>query len=132
MKILITGANGMLAQAVKEKFKEGNKLILTDVNDLDITNNNAVMEFVAKEKPEYIINCAAYTAVDKAEENEELAEKINAEGPKNLALAAKENDAILIHISTDYVFPGDLDVSKTYKEEDKTGPVTAYGRTSNY
>lgn len=129
MKILITGANGMLAQAVKEKFKEGNKLILTDVNDLDITNNNAVMEFVAKEKPEYIINCAAYTAVDKAEENEELAEKINAEGPKNLALAAKENDAILIHISTDYVFPGDLDVSKTYKEEDKTGPVTAYGRT---
>ena len=129
MKILITGAKGMLAQAVKEKFKEDNELILTDVDDLDITNYQAVKDFVANIKPDYIINCAAYTAVDKAEENEELAERINADGPKNLALAAKENNAILVHISTDYVFSGNLDIEKAYKEEDSTGPVTAYGRT---
>ncbi|MBR3674405.1 MAG: dTDP-4-dehydrorhamnose reductase [Clostridia bacterium] len=129
MKILITGAKGMLAQAVKEKFEKKNELILTDVQDLDITNEQAVKDFIARVKPDYIINCAAYTAVDKAEENEELAEKINADGPKNLALAAKENNAILVHISTDYVFPGDLDVEKAYTEEDATGPVTAYGRT---
>lgn len=129
MKILITGAKGMLAQAVREKFEKENELILTDVQDLDITNEQAVKDFVASVKPDYIINCAAYTAVDKAEENEELAEKINADGPKNLALAAKENNAILVHISTDYVFPGDLDVEKAYTEEDATGPVTAYGRT---
>ena len=129
MKILITGAKGMLAQAVIEKFEKENELVLTDVNDLNITNEQAVKDYVANVKPDYIINCAAYTAVDKAEENEELAEKINADGPKNLAIAAKENDAILVHISTDYVFPGDLDVEKTYKEEDATGPVTAYGRT---
>lgn len=129
MKILITGAKGMLAQAVKEKFEKKNELILTDIQDLDITNEQAVKDFIARVKPDYIINCAAYTAVDKAEENEELAEKINAEGPKNLALAAKENNAILVHVSTDYVFPGDLDVEKAYTEEDATGPVTAYGRT---
>ena len=129
MKILITGAKGMLAQAVREKFEKKNELILTDVQDLDITNEQAVKDFIARVKPDYIINCAAYTAVDKAEENEELAEKINADGPKNLALAAKENNAILVHVSTDYVFPGDLDVEKAYTEEDATGPVTAYGRT---
>lgn len=129
MKILITGAKGMLAQAVKEKFENGNELVLTDVENLDITNEQAVKDFVASVKPDCIINCAAYTAVDKAEENEELAERINADGPKNLAVAAKENDAILVHISTDYVFPGDLDIDKAYIEVDATGPVTAYGRT---
>lgn len=128
MKILITGANGMLAKAVKEKFKE-EELICTDVSDLDITNKEEVLTFVANHKPEYIINCAAYTAVDKAEEDYELAEKINSEGPKNLSIAAKQNEATLIHISTDYVFDGELEVSKEYKEEDKTQPVTVYGVT---
>lgn len=129
MKILITGANGMLAQAVREKFKNGNELILTDVQDLDITNSEAVNKFVFDIKPDYIINCAAYTAVDKAEENEELADKINGDGPKNLAIASKAIGATLVHISTDYVFAGDLDVEKVYTEEDLTRPVTAYGRT---
>lgn len=129
MKILITGAKGMLAQAVKAKFEKENELILTDVDELDITNLESVKTFVSNTRPDYIINCAAYTAVDKAEENEELAEKINAIGPRNLAISAKESDCVLVHISTDYVFPGDLDVSKSYTETDKTGPVTAYGRT---
>ena len=80
-------------------------------------------------KPEYIINCAAYTAVDKAEDNYELADRINGDGPTNLAKAAKTAGAKLVHISTDYVFGGSLDVSKDYKEDDAKAPVTAYGKT---
>ena len=129
MKILVTGANGMLAKEVKEKFAEGNEIIATDVAELDITNEKAVMDYVMKTKPEYIINCAAYTAVDKAEENYELADKINGDGPTNLAKAAKSTGAKLVHISTDYVFGGDLDVSKDYKEDDPKAPVTVYGKT---
>ena len=129
MKILITGANGMLAKSVKARLKKENELICTDVSDLDITNAEAVMNFVKENKPEYIINCAAFTAVDKAEEVYDLAEKINADGPGNLAKAAKAVDATLVHISTDYVFDGDLDVTKSYVETDAVGPVTVYGKT---
>lgn len=128
MKILITGANGMLAKAVRNEFKD-EELILTDVAELDITNIDAVREFVELNKPEYIINCAAYTAVDKAEEQQELARRVNALGPKNLAIVANEEDVTLIHISTDYVFSGDKDTSETYIEEEEKDPVTAYGRT---
>ena len=129
MKILITGANGMLAKSVRARLKEGNELICTDVADLDITDEEAVMKFVKENKPEYIVNCAAFTAVDKAEEVYDLAEKINANGPGNLAKAAKAVDATLVHISTDYVFDGDLDVTKSYVETDAVGPVTVYGKT---
>ena len=128
MKILITGANGMLAKSVRKRL-EGNELICTDVEDLDITNEEAVLKKVAEVKPEYIINCAAYTAVDKAETAGEIVEKINADGPRNLAKAAKENNCVLVHVSTDYVFGGDLDVEKDYKEDDPKAPVTAYGIT---
>ena len=129
MKILIAGANGMLAKEVKEKFAQGNELVLTDVTELDITNKEMVMNVVKREKPDCIINCAAFTAVDKAEVAGEIVEKINADGPGNLAVAAKENDAILVHVSTDYVFGGDLDIEKDYKEDDSKNPVTAYGIT---
>lgn len=129
MKILITGAKGMLAKAVIDQFKDNNELILTDVSELDITDENNTNEFITRIKPEYIINCAAYTAVDKAEEDIELAKKVNSIGPKNLAIAAKKNDAILIHISTDYVFNGELDISKSYIEDDEIAPVTVYGKT---
>ena len=88
MKILVTGANGMLAKEVKEKFAKGNDITATDVSELDITDEKAVFEFVNNLKPEYIINCAAFTAVDKAEECYELADKINGDGPTNLAKAA--------------------------------------------
>ena len=129
MKILITGANGMLAKSVRKRLEKGNELICTDVSDLDITDLEAVKNKVAEIHPEYIINCAAYTAVDKAEENYELADKINGDGPTNLAKAAKSTGAKLVHISTDYVFGGDLDVSKDYKEDDPKAPVTVYGKT---
>ena len=129
MKILITGANGMLAKEVKEKFSVGNELTLTDVAELDITNEKMVYDFITNLKPDLIINCAAYTAVDKAEENVELADRINGDGPTNLAKAAKAVGSKLVHISTDYVFGGDLDLSKSYKEDDEKKPVTAYGIT---
>ena len=129
MKILVTGANGMLAKEVKERFQKGNEIIATDVAELDITNEKMVNEVIAEIKPDYIINCAAYTAVDKAEENYELADKINGDGPKNLAKSAKSVGAKLVHISTDYVFGGDLDVSKDYDEDDEKEPVTVYGKT---
>lgn len=131
MKILITGANGMLAKAVRERFKE-HELILTDVTNfekLDITNSEEVNKFVAEVKPDVIINCAAYTAVDKAESDEDLARKINSDGPRNLAAAASKNNCKLVHISTDYVFGGELSLDEIYKEDDQKAPETAYGRT---
>ena len=131
MKILITGANGMLAKAVINELKD-EELILTDVADLYITNIELLRKFVEENKPQYIINCAAYTAVDKAEEQEEIARKVNAIGPKNLAIVANEEDATLIHISTDYVFDGNLTIESAYKEDDPTGPVTVYGITKRH
>lgn len=130
MKILITGANGMLAQAIKQQFSQPeDQLILTDAQDLDIADSGAVQRYVNEQKPDLIINCAAYTAVDKAEEQAELAEKVNAGGPKNLAIAAQANDAILVHISTDYVFGGSKPITETYSEDDEKAPASVYGKT---
>lgn len=128
MKILITGSNGMLAKEVIKAFG-GHDLILADIEDLDITKKDDVLKYIQNVKPEYIINCAAYTAVDKAEEMKEICYKVNALGPKNLAMAAKENDIPLIHISTDYVFDGDKDLSELYLETDETNPKSVYGLT---
>ncbi len=128
MKILITGANGMLAKAVKERLKT-HELVCTDVTELDITNKEEVCKYVEQLKPECIINCAAYTAVDKAEEEYDLAEKINADGPRNLAIAARQNNVTLVHVSTDYVFDGELEINKEYIENNETRPVTVYGIT---
>lgn len=128
MRILITGANGMLAKAVRNELKN-EELVLTDVEDLDITNLDAVRKYVEEVKPKYIINCAAYTAVDKAEEQEEIARKVNAIGPKNLAIVANEEDITLVHISTDYVFGGEKDVEQDYSEMEEKAPDSVYGRT---
>lgn len=124
----------MLAQAVRSRFLKDaagdeNELILTDVADLDITDVVAVSEKIAEIKPELIINCAAYTNVDGAETQQELAEKINADGPGNLAKAAAATGAILVHISTDYVFGGKKPVTEGYVEDDEKQPETAYGIT---
>ena len=128
MKILITGANGMLAKAVCNELKNED-LILTDVLELDITNIEAVRNFIHFNKPEYIINCAAYTAVDKAEKEFELARKVNALGPKNLAIVANEESSTLIHISTDYVFSGEKPINEDYTEMEEKLPGTVYGIT---
>ncbi|MBO5999327.1 MAG: dTDP-4-dehydrorhamnose reductase [Lachnospiraceae bacterium] len=128
-KVLITGCRGQLGiQLAKQLTQEGSyALLLTDVDELDITNVESVVDFVRAEKPDHIVNCAAFTAVDAAEEKEDLAFKINAIGPRNLAIAASDTGASLVHISTDYVFPGTEPRALT--EFDKVGPVSAYGRT---
>ena len=128
MKILVTGANGMLARSVKERFKD-EELILTDVGELDITDREAVENCVKNVKPDVIINCAAYTAVDKAEEDYDRAFAINATGPKNLATVSCNEDCLLVHISTDYVFGGSLSTDQYYSENDGKTPETVYGIT---
>jgi len=128
-KIIVTGCNGQLGKAVNVLYKDNSEyeLVNTDVAELDITDIKAVMDFVEQVKPYAIINCAAHTNVNACESQEDLAYKINAIGPRNLAIAATEYDAKLIHISTDYVFAGDGD--KPYREYDEVNPQSAYGRT---
>lgn len=128
MKILITGANGQLGRELTAQLREKNaELILTDVTELDITNTSKVYEFVEKTRPNVIINCAAHTAVDKCELEKTSAFKINAIGPKNLAQAAFNIGAEIVHISTDYVFEGEGE--KELTEFDLTNPQTVYGVT---
>lgn len=126
-KLIITGGNGQLGRAINLLYKGREDIVCinTDVDELDITDLNAVQNFVAKEAPYAIVNCAAHTAVDACEDQEVLAYKINAIGPRNLAIAAKENGAKLMHISTDYVFAGDA--TQPYREFDTTGPQGVYG-----
>ena len=127
--ILITGANGQLGNELRKtsaKYKDYN-FIYTDVEELNITNSEEVRHFFTKTKPIVVVNCAAYTAVDKAETETDKAFAINVTGPENLAKAAKEHNAYLLHVSTDFVFDGNI--SKPYTEEDKPNPIGEYGRT---
>ena len=128
-RVLLVGADGMLGGELEERLKSKYEVIGTTIQTLDICDKNAVLKKASEVKPEYIINCAAFTNVDACEVNLELATKVNGDAIENLALAAKENNAILIQISTDYVFNGKLDVDKAYTEEMKPDPVSAYGRT---
>jgi dTDP-4-dehydrorhamnose reductase len=131
VKILITGANGQLGRELTKQYRNrAEELILTDVADLDITNINEVYKFVEESRPDVIINCAAHTAVDKCENDEDNAYKINTIGPKNLAQAALAVGAEIVQVSTDYVFDGEGDYPLT--EFHKTNPQTVYGRTKLY
>lgn len=126
--ILVTGANGQLGSELRKiGFSALDEVFYTDVAELDITDYAAVEKFVKDNEIDTIINCAAYTAVDKAEEEPELAAKINTEAVSNLARAAAKEGCLLIHISTDYVFDGTG--TKPYSEKDKPCPVSVYGRT---
>lgn len=133
-KIMITGCNGQLGRALNELYGgEDITLLNTDVfagdgiTPLDITDVDAVLAFVREKKPDAIINCAAHTNVDKCETDIDNAYKINAVGPRNLSIAATEIGAKLMHISTDYVFPGTEDRALT--EFDAVGPKSMYGET---
>lgn len=131
-KIIVTGCDGQLGRAVNRVFAkdEHYELVNTDINadiKLDITDIDEVVRLAKEVKPYAVVNCAAYTAVDRQESDEDLSFKINAIGPRNLAIAASELGARLVHISTDYVFSGDA--AKPYREYDETGPVSVYGRT---
>lgn len=128
-KIIVTGCNGQLGIAVNKQYAgcQDISLINTDVSELDITNIDKVMELVKEVKPYAIINCAAHTNVNACETDLDNAYRINAIGPRNLSIAARETGAKLVQVSTDYVFPGDAD--KPYTEFDAVGPKSAYGRT---
>ena len=126
-KILVTGANGQLGLSIKAVGKNYPSMIFTftDVEDLDITNSKKVTFFFENNKFDYCVNCAAYTAVDKAEEDVENAFSINATAVKNLSIACKNSTVVLIHVSTDFVFDG---LKKTpYSEEDLPNPLSVYG-----
>lgn len=126
-KILVTGAKGQLGKKIKEMLGNDYELVLTDSDDMDITNKEKVFEVVGREKPDFIIHGAAYTKVDDAEEKIDLCRKINAEGSKNVALAAEVNHTTLLYISTDFVFDGKK--KAPYTEEDATNPESVYAQT---
>ena len=132
-KILVTGCNGQLGRAIQKEYGDSVDFILTDVIEgdgivnLDIMNLEEVLSFTREKQPDVIINCAAATNVDGCETNQDFAYRLNALGPRNLAIASKEIGAKLIHVSTDYVFPGNA--TKPINEFEVPGPISAYGRT---
>lgn len=130
MRIMVTGARGMLGREVVNCLEmQGHEVWGTDVvsieEPLDITKPDQIRYAVASFRPRWIVNCAAYTNVDGAEEHEEEAFMLNAKGPEMLALACRKNSIKLLHVSTDYVFDGTKDAP--YSEEDPPGPVNVYG-----
>ncbi len=127
--ILVTGAKGQLGNSILElsKLQEGTKFLFTDQDELDITKGDEVKSFFALHKPDYCINCAAYTAVDKAELESALAFKINSEGVKNLVEACMEQGTVFIQISTDFIFDGKKSVP--YLETDTPNPISIYGKS---
>ena len=127
MKVLLTGANGQLGCCFIDKFPIDWILLATDSQQLDITDNLAVNNFINENRPDVIVNAAAYTAVDMAEDEQDLAYQVNTVGPKNLAIAAQKYNAKFIHVSTDYVFDGTKNIP--YTEEDTTNPINIYGKT---
>ncbi|MDA9575648.1 dTDP-4-dehydrorhamnose reductase [Flavobacteriaceae bacterium] len=128
-KILVTGGNGQLAQCLKDVVKNNDELDVNfqDLPELDITNIQQLVSYFSKNELDYCINCAAYTAVDLAEEQSDLAYAVNADGPKNLAEACKKHQVKLLHISTDFVFDGKKQTP--YIETDMPNPLGVYGKS---
>lgn len=128
MKVLVTGVNGQLGyDVVKELEKRGHEAVGVDRERMDLTSTQQIKECIENVNPEAIIHCAAYTAVDAAEENEELCRRVNAIATKDIAECAKKLDIPMIYISTDYVFDGTKDGE--YTEEDIPNPINVYGKT---
>ena len=128
MKVLVTGVKGQLGyDVVNELEKRGHTAIGTDVEEMDITDEGKVREVLDAEKPDAVIHCAAYTAVDAAEDNVELCRKINAEGTENIAKACKELGCKLLYVSTDYVFNGEGE--RPWEPDDEREPLNVYGQT---
>ncbi len=127
VKIAIIGANGMLAQAVQTAAPESSQIHCFDLPDFDMTNRELVMSVMAELLPEIIINCAAFTDVDGCEKQEELASLVNGDAVGYLAAAAVATNATLVHVSTDYVFPGTGNMPLS--EDQPVTPASAYGRS---
>ena len=128
-KIFLIGADGMLGGELRERLEKKYDVVGTTIQTLDICDKEAVLNKAKEIKPDFIINCAAFTNVDACEVKEELALAVNGTALTNIAEAAKQESAKLIHISTDYVFAGDMPVDKIYTEDMEPNPVSAYGRT---
>ncbi|MDY2586490.1 dTDP-4-dehydrorhamnose reductase [Winogradskyella aquimaris] len=126
-RILVTGSNGQLGKCLRDIDDHDFDIHYVNSSELDITNHQQVKDFFEKHKIDWCINCAAYTAVDKAESDYDSAFNVNVTGPKNLAKACKVYNVKLIHISTDFVFDGEH--NKPYKESDPTNPIGVYGET---
>jgi dTDP-4-dehydrorhamnose reductase len=128
MKVLVTGAAGQLGQdVVKELERKGHEAVGVDRHQLDITDAGAVDSLISDVKPDAILHCAAYTNVDKAEEDREAAYNVNALGSENLAKAAANNQSKLLYVSTDYVFDGSA--TEPYEADHPTKPLGVYGET---
>lgn len=128
LNVLITGSDGQLGQALRQhRLGREFNLIACNKSELDITQPDSIAAALAKYQPNVIINTAAYTAVDRAESEPALAELINHQAVKHLALACHQHQIRLIHLSTDYVFDGQT--QRPYREEDKTNPINVYGKT---
>ena len=129
MKILVTGSNGQLGTELVNRYfdRSNDELFVGDLPDIDITSELSIASTFASIAPDVVINCAAWTAVDAAEEKESSAFTVNAEGPAILSTYCARTGARLVQISTDYVFGGDA--SEPYREDSQPGPITAYGRT---
>ena len=125
MKVLVTGANGQLGYDLCREI--GGAAIGIDIDDLDITDKSATLEFIKRLQPDTIAHCAAYTSVDKAESEPELCYTVNALGTGHIALAARSIGAKMLYLSTDYVFDGTLD--RPYEVNDIANPLNVYGRT---
>ena len=126
MKILVTGSRGQVGRELQKcQWPAGYSLLAFDHSQLDISERDHVIQMIKETKADYVINTAAYTAVDKAEENQALAFRVNTKGAENLAQACMEHRIPLIHLSTDYVFSGEK--SMPYIETDPTAPINTYG-----
>lgn len=128
MKVLVTGVKGQLGyDVVNELTKRGHIAIGTDIEEMDITNADSVDAVIKENVPDAVIHCAAYTAVDAAEDNADLCRKINAEGTQNIANVCKELDIKMTYISTDYVFDGEGE--RPWEPDDERTPLNVYGQT---
>ncbi len=128
MKVLVTGVKGQLGyDVVKELEKRGMTAVGVDIEEMDITDADSVDKVIREAAPDAVIHCAAYTAVDAAEDNEELCRKVNAEGTANIAGVCKSLDIKMMYISTDYVFDGQGE--RPWEPDDERNPLNVYGQT---
>jgi len=126
-RMLITGANGLLGKDIASGFSGRYEVLPTDLRECDVTSLEQCMRAIGDYSPDVVVHCAAYTAVDRAEREEEAAFTLNAGGTRNVAIACREHRSLLVTFGTDYVFDGTSD--RPYVEEDPTGPLSAYGRS---
>lgn len=129
MKLLVVGSKGQLGSDCCSLLNSENEITGCDIPKIDITNKDSVDSYISEIRPEVIINCAAYTAVDGCESELDLSWKVNAEGPKYLAQASQKNGCRLIQVSTDYIFDGNRPAPEPYFESDAPNPLSQYGRS---